>query len=657
MLTGLEFGDIKMPTGVDPRLVSLLEAAKKELAATTWTTRTTYADMRLVRDQLEGGAIALSERYHPPIPGLSEEQQERVRRARRHVNLAEAALDRLTNSIHAGQITRRANDAGVQKTIQKRGHRRAMAALCDNAFAYGTGFLVPILRGGVVRYWHPDPLWTILITDPMDICNVRGLIQMVRDEANTRTIGIRFVAAQIEGTVLNGQAPQITEHGIPFAPIIVAYGRDQRHRGRRYGKSLIIAAAEGSIQVTNNELNLELLRDRQTQALLKVWGQPANTTTDSKETTQKYLLWNDKEAGDAAFITPESRLEQVIKVTERMCTDVTISTGLPLDTFRPEMVAGSDASATAARWRAFPLQQRMVRMVLDWEQIEESTIALIAALGNPALVGTADAPRDFEEIAEEVGARVNIMPSLPEAEAETLAGWQQKTEKFFCQIEEAIEYYSGHLSKEEKAALAALWRAKHQPAPEGNGEEDVLKWKREIVRVLYQDAKAGAVMVNMSNLRKLMDEVGIERDSTYEEPLLPVAAATEAKPGDVDNADKNTNGKVPPVAGGESGGAGSEDGAPAEGDKPKNPVPPQFKKKSDSTTEDTKDTENGDEPKNTDDSKVGTIFGYHIDAGIVKINEVRAQLNLPPIKDGEFTVPQLEAMLKESGAPEGPGKG
>ena len=463
-----------------------------------------------------------------------------------------------------------------------------MAALCENAFAYGAGYLVPIVRENGVRYWTPDPLWTVLVTDPMDVCRVVGLIQMVRDERNTQTIGLRFVAPEIEGEILKEGTVRMVEHRLPFAPVVVAYGRDRRHQGKRYGKSLILPAADGSIQVTNNELNLELLRDRQTQALLLLFGTPDNTQTDSGESMQKYLLWSKTGEGDAKYITPESRLEQVIRVTERQCTDITISTGLPLDTFRPELVAGADASATAARWRAFPLQQRMVRMVLDWEQTEEDAIAVIAALCEPGLAG-GQGPEaggqhvDLEEIAEAVGAQVNIMPSLPEAEAETLAGWQQRTEKFFAPIEDAIEFYSGHLSDAEKKALADKWRAKHEPG----ARTTEIEWKREIVKALFGDPTTGDVLANLTNLRTLLDEVGVKRQEGYEEPWLPVVAATgplvsgetvEDEEGDVVGGDvmatkstENTeDGGQGPVAGNRESGignGGSGNGEEKEGQK------------------------------------------------------------------------------------------
>ena len=42
----------------------------------------------------------------------------------------------------------------------------------------------------------------------------------------------------------------------------------------------------------------------------------------------------------------------------------------------------------------------------------------------------------------------------------------------------------------------------------------------------------------------------------------------------------------------------------------------------------------------------GQIFGYHLQQAVVKINEARRQLGLPPVERGDLTVPEF---LKELG--------
>lgn len=521
------FADFALPANADSRVVGLLAAAKSELQTTTWCARTEFKDMQKIADQLEGGECALQSRYHPDIEGLNEQQQAKVRRMRHHVNMAEPALDRLVNSIHAGRITLKvAKNAELQSLLRKRGHRKAMAIFCESAFSFGTGYLVPLVSRGMngrprVKYWHPSPLWTIPVTNPLDITDLWGVVEMIRDSGNSRTIGLRFVGRGFEGTFMYATKELVlTETNLSFVPVVMAYGRDRRHMGKRLGKSLILAAADGSIRMTDNSLNLVILRDRQTRALLVMTGEPTSTSDDDRETAQGYLEFADKD-GDAKFIQPESRLEQVIKVGERFCVDTSIATGLPLDAFRPELIAGNDASATAARQRAFPLQQKMVRLDSDWEETEALTAALIGALLDaPAMAG-----KSLEDIEEDLGISVNILPSIPEAEAETLSNWQQKTEKHFCQVEEAIEFYSGHLSDEAKGALAELWKKKFVPVLT-SAEDAELAWKRKLVELLVGDATTGDVMANLMKLSAMVEQVGLPKQENYEEPWLPVIAET-----------------------------------------------------------------------------------------------------------------------------------
>jgi hypothetical protein len=480
-------------------------------------------ELRKVRDQLNGPPGALDEIYHPDNPGLSEDQRQYIRRilARSHVNLVEPALDRLVNSIHSGRIRREVSDGfpAVKKAVTARRHASAMARLCENAFAYGTGYLAPMINArGRLWYWLPDPLRTVLLVDRSDIYTVLGIAELVPD-AKGGNSHVRFLTADHQGMVFNDdREPSISETTLGFAPLVVAYGRDRRHEGDKYGKSLLVGVADASIRVTNNEVNLELLRDRQTQALLVVTGEPARTSVDDQAAKNKYLQF-PKDGGDAHYETPESRIEAVIELTKRFAEDAAISSGLPLDTFLPSLIAGSDASATAARIRAFPLEQRMARLVMDWEGVEEETVSMVAAVLLSDVKGM-----DVEAVQDMVGARVSIIASLPEAAAETLAGWQQKLVNFLAPVEEAIEYYNPGIDDETKAGLAEAWRLVNDPRIKNGAADQVAKFQREIAKALYGGATTKEVMANLTDLRALVDAVGLPRESDYQEPWLPVVA-------------------------------------------------------------------------------------------------------------------------------------
>ncbi|MBI1291191.1 hypothetical protein GC173_08090 [bacterium] len=509
------------PIPDDPRIRSLFEGARGQVERLGYSER--YLEMKKVRDQLEGGRVALGAPYHEAPKGMSEDQRKRWDRSRAHVNLAQPALDRLVNSIHSGRIRRRILDPEVQALLKRPEHVKAMVALCESAFCYGTGYLVPIARelpGGrrLIRYWHPNPMTTVVVTNPLDVSEVLGVIELVMRPDSLTPVGARFVTAGAEGSWDLKGPPVVLEHDWGFLPCVIATGRSQDHLGTPYGRSLIVAAADASIKVTNNQANLELLRDQQTQALLVIVGEPTSTSAENKEANQKYLVF-DKEGSSAEYKQPQVQIEQVIKLTQRFATDAAVSSGLPVDTFLPELIAGSDASATAARQRAFPLTQRMARLVTEWGLVEARCAAVIAGLverQRTALVV------DLEDLAERAGVEISIWPNVAESEAETLSNWQQQTEKFFRPIEEAIEYYAAHLSDEQKGSLAAKWREKFDP--DGTDEKAREAFLRDVVKSFLADGTVADVGANLTDLRALWDGAGLPREAGYEEPFLPVVS-------------------------------------------------------------------------------------------------------------------------------------
>jgi hypothetical protein len=457
-----------------PELVERLPAdvgelatlVRSELDGTCVKASSRRVKLEKVRDQWRGAPKATAEKYHPDQYGLTADQQAHFRKIleRSHVNLVEPALDRLVNSIHAGRIQRRVNSElpVLAELARSRDHGRAMSRLCENAFAYGTGILVPLAgEDGSMGYWLPDPLRTVLVVSPDDVMDVLGIME-VSSRWNRKPV-LRYVTKARRGVVdleTRLSEDREEEHGLGWLPAVMAYGRDRRHEGEPYGGSLVHGVAEAAIRVTNNEVNLELLRDRQTQALLVVQGEPVRTSADDQGAQGKYAQF-PRDGGDARYETPESRIEAVIELTKRFCADAAVSSGLPLDTFLPELIAGSDASATAARIRAFPLQQRMVRLVEDWTAVEEEALVVLAAV---AMAETGElAGENREELRRLVMPVVSISPSLPEAEAETLSNWQQKTTNFMARIEEAIDFYSPSATDEERGNLARAWRIKNDP--------------------------------------------------------------------------------------------------------------------------------------------------------------------------------------------------
>lgn len=464
----MQQSEVKKLIGVLPApIAAAIEPSLKELTGEIVEYSQRIRDLKRVRAQWQGPPAATSETYHPDQYGLQRSQQEYFRKvlARSHVNLVEPALDRLVNSIHAGKITRRVADGldPLAAALASRAHAGAMSRFCENAFGYGTGYLVPLSVDDEIRYWLPDPISTVLIVDPTDVSEVLGIVEPFAD-ATGEALGLRFVFSGATGRVtLVDRRPvlEMTENDFPFPPLVIAYGREQTHFGSKYGRSYVLGVADAAIRVTNNEVNLELLRDRQTQALLVLIGEFIRSSADDQGTNAGKYVQFPLNGGSAEFKTPESRLEEVIALTKRFCADAAVSSGLPLDTFLPEVIAGADASATAARIRAFPLQQRMTRLVEDWAAVEERTAVVLGAV----MLAADGAPsgRSLSELRALIQPSVSIKPSLPEADSETLANWQQRIAAFLSPIEEAIEFYGEGLTEEQKRNLIRSWTYKNDP--------------------------------------------------------------------------------------------------------------------------------------------------------------------------------------------------
>ncbi len=459
---------LEIPKGLPDEVKELFESARDQIENHILSER--YQEMTLIRDQLRGGKKALSDRYHPPIEGLKEENRKKVEKARTHVNLAQPALDRLVNSIHSGLIHRELDIQSdiISKTVTHPRYTESLTDLCSNAFAYGTGYLCPIYDQGRFKYWLPDPLFTILVTDPFDIDEVVGIIECVYDQSFQTTFrGFRFLSRTYEGWIDNKKKTSvINEHGQGNLPCVVAYGNKQRCFGDPYGRSLILPAAEASILVTNNDLNANLLRDLQTNSILLIYGDIESTSEDDNETLQRYAQFKNRDGG-MEYITPESRLQDVIELGKVFRTNASVSTGLPIDTFLPEVITGSDASATAARQRAFPLQQKMHRLINQWEEVELSTLGLVTSM-------VLNDQRPLDDLIDDYNIRVDIKPSNPEADSETLANYIQKANNYYIPVEDVINYYSKNLSQEKKDKLMEMWNNRY-----GEKEIEIISENRE----------------------------------------------------------------------------------------------------------------------------------------------------------------------------------
>lgn len=489
-------------TVLSPDAAKLAQSVKDELAGTDATWGRRRRELKMIADQLEQCDASTSEIYHPKPEGLTAEQvthwQEVLKCS--FVGHAAPALDRLVNSIDAGLIERRvdypgAADLEIEAVLASPEYAAAMTRNREAAFAYGMGYLVPAWNEdeGEVRYWHLDPMRTVLVTDPMDVATPTALFEVGRDG------GLRFVTRDVTGWVsADGESGEAQPHGFGFLPAIIYPGRDRKHRGEKYAASLIVDAVRATIRATRNNANMWLIQARQTWALLVMQGTPIGASTndeDSKDGKGKWVHFAAKDEGDAKYITPESRLEDALKLTDRHLADAAVGSGLPLDTFRPELVAGQDASATAARIRAFPLMQRVSRLVRDAVAIEQNAAALVAAVwlrhGKRAEVPSAS----WRELRAAIRPKVKIQPSLPEADAEELSNWQAKANAFFVPVEHAIRRYYPQATDEQVAELARAWRLKNDPTVAKDAEVFTDSFKAGVVSLNEARAKLGLAPV------------------------------------------------------------------------------------------------------------------------------------------------------------------
>ena len=106
---------------------------------------------------------------------------------------------------------------------RRRRTRRRWRGFAENAFAYGTGYLVPLANLGEARYWLPDPIGAVLIVNEGDVTDVLVIVEVV---SNLRGVqSMRYVTKTHRGIVrANGGSPDDhEEHRLGFLPAVIAY--------------------------------------------------------------------------------------------------------------------------------------------------------------------------------------------------------------------------------------------------------------------------------------------------------------------------------------------------------------------------------------------------------------------------------------------------
>lgn len=463
MLTTLDvLADVK---GLSPAAKQVWETAREQASA--WPNR--LPGLRRIHDQLQGGPRALSDSYIENPEGRSERQVKLYRQALRHINLVRPALNRFVQAIHAGTITRRSTNAELAALMQSPGYAEAMALLCEAAFAYGTAWLVPTWNAEEIgterlRWWMPNPLNTLMATDPMDVRRPTGLVEVVYTPNGLSVWGTRWVTEEEMGwhRAKDGEG-EVTKHGLGMLPAVTAYGRYAFAKGCPYGESLVGAAAEASIAVTRNNVNLELLRSQQTDAILLLWGEIVESSADpnAKDHMQRFFKFDGsmKDFG-AAYLMPEDRLESIMKLSDKIMQQLCVELGLPLDTFQPQLVTGNDASAKAAMQRAFALTQLMRSLCRQWELVEMQAAELVAARLTRA--GGA-APGRRSALREGNGIEIKVRPQIAESDAEEVSAWANRVNSGFTPVEDAIDRFSPEITPERREALIEKATAAKKP--------------------------------------------------------------------------------------------------------------------------------------------------------------------------------------------------
>lgn len=377
-------------------------------------------DLLRVREILNGGKKALSEKYHPKPSDRTDKQWARFKRLLTHINLARPNQRCWRDAVYSGgaerQISKNPHQDLVQEWLDSPLYEQTVDSWISQAVAYGVC--------AAVSCWDPDqgttgatlydPLHTYIWTDPLNIYKVVAVAEVTKDM-------IRYVHLEGEGYITKEEHVHVAR-SFTVLPVVLAYGEDTRPEGDVYGRSLILDAVEYSIAATELVFNIRILQKLQTRSLLLLIGDEDELEGSADGWGPEKVLKlkrnpSAEDPPDARFITPDPKIEETIKILKTFIGLLAVSSGVPADVLDPTLT-GAAEKAEAARIRAIPLVHRAKKMAPFWRANEQNLILMATYR---AEIETKRRPARFVDLKKKVQTNVTIRQAIiPQSENEAL---------------------------------------------------------------------------------------------------------------------------------------------------------------------------------------------------------------------------------------------
>lgn len=367
-------GELRVPAGVPAALYDTV----KDLINKCKSPRD--PELVRIRDHYEGGDRAISGAYCQRPPNMNTKLWDINRQLLTHVNLCRPSARCWTAAVYSGEVSRKIISnpyALIRDWVGSELYGQLIYDWIENAVVYGTSVVVPLYDevNDDLDAWLPDPVYTHIITDPLDCRRITCVAECKPDR-------IQWIATWGEG-VITKDASMFVQRDFGWLPVAVAYGIDRRSRGEIYGLSLIRDAVAWSIRCTAVAYNISLLQKQQTKSILTRIGdldrlgqmQQTVPTVASTDGGSMDL----PEGFKAEFISPDPKIAESLDVIKAYVGLLATATSIPADVLDANLTS-SVSSAEAARIRAIPLIQKARQLVPIWRSNEAWLILAATAL-------------------------------------------------------------------------------------------------------------------------------------------------------------------------------------------------------------------------------------------------------------------------------------
>lgn len=407
-----------------------------------------------IRDHFEGGDRAISETYFPRPEGVHTTDWRQLRRLYAHVNLVRPSARCWSAAVYSGDVQRDVTEAPhkpvIKEFIKSPEYTQAIEAWNENAIVYGTAVAVPCYdydeesKTGELSIWLPDPLYTWIETDPVNVRKITAVI-----EINPKCQRVMYIRTDGMGWMTKDNSEH-QEMDFGWLPVAVAYGQSCLHRGEKYGISLVRDAVDWSIRCTDVAFNISILQKLQTRATLVIIGQEdmADDENSGHGPNKELKL---RPESDAKYISPDAKIKETIEILKQMIGLLATSTSIPQDVLDATLTQ-QVSSAEAARIRAIPLVQRARQLVPIWRANEHNLIMAIEGLLE---YNESKNPVKYADLKNRVKTDIQITPNIiPMSRNEEVQNVIALLQSYLITAEDAVRTFNQSKTEDDIKAMA-----------------------------------------------------------------------------------------------------------------------------------------------------------------------------------------------------------